>query len=75
MAMFEPLMVCEGELVDENKDRIRFTQEFNDLWIPRREIRNIRILGMTQEGNRHCSITITESYANQPWVALRGEME
>lgn len=68
-------MVCEGELVDENKERIRFVQEYNDLWIPRREIRKIDIVGKTPEGNKFCRITVTESYANQPWVALRGEMD
>ena len=68
-------MVCEGELAGENKDKIRFVQEYNDIWIPRREIRDIKILGSTPEGTKFCKITVTESYANQPWVALRGEME
>lgn len=62
--MFQSLITCRGFIADEKPDKIRFIQEFNDCWIPKKEIRKIVRMEKTSEGYTHALVTVIEQLAN-----------
>jgi hypothetical protein len=63
--MFQSLITCKGFIVDESKDKIRFVQEFNDCWIPKKGIHKLERMEKTSEGYTHALVTIIEQLANE----------
>lgn len=70
---FESLITCEGYIIEENKDKIRFVQQYNDCKIRKDLIRKIERIGITNERTVHALITLEESQADV--FQLKGVLE
>jgi hypothetical protein len=71
--MFKELITCEGIITNQNEQKVRFRQEWNDCWVKRSDIEKIEILGNTPEGDKYARITLTESLADL--LELQGVLE
>jgi hypothetical protein len=70
---FESLITCDGYIVEETNDKIRFVQEYNDCMINKKMIKRIERIGTTNERTIHCLITLEESFADD--LQLKGILE